>query len=104
MIIRIRAIDWGDSGDPFSEFHVWVGKDPRRVIFRGDAYYQWDESPLRNNDKNACWTQALHDAMEGWHSCILHTGDDTVILPKHPDFDRIVQLISDVDAGRAVPS
>jgi len=103
---HITAVEWGrkDSLVP-SLFTVRVGSDPRLVHFGGDAYHQWTGGDcLRNRGKNACWTQALHDCLEGWHSCVLHTGDTLTVLPRHPDYNRVRQLVEDVDAGRTVPT
>ena len=102
---HITADSWGrkDSVAP-SQFSVRVGSDQRRVIFRGDSYWQWSDTCLRNRGANCCWTQALHDALVGWHSCVLHTGDTLVVLPHHPDYDRVRQLVDDVDSGRTTPS
>ena len=102
---HITVVEWGrkDSLVP-SLFTVRVGKDLRLVHFRGDAYWQWAGSCMRNRDKNACWTQALHDSLVGFHSCVLHTGDTLVVLPHHPDYDAVRQLVEDVDNGLAVPT
>lgn len=96
---------WGrrDSLAP-SRFSVRVGSDPRLALFRGDAYWQWGDTCMRNRDKNCCWTQALHDCLEGWHACVLHTGDTLTVLPRHPDYERVRQLVEDVDSGRKVPT
>lgn len=102
---HITADFWGrkDSVAP-SQFTVRVGKDPRLVYFGGDSYWQWEASCMRNRGANCSWTQALHDCLEGWHSCVLHTGDTLVILPHHPDYERVRQLIEDVDSGRSIPT
>lgn len=102
---HIHADSWGrkDSFAP-SQFTVRVGKDKRLAIFRGDAYWQWDGSCMRNHGKNCSWTQALHDSLVGWHSCVLHTGDTLVVLPHHPDYDRVRQLVDDVDRGLTIPT
>jgi hypothetical protein len=100
---HITADDWGYE-NCISEFTVRVGKDPRLVRFGGDGYWQWGESCLRNYDKNCSWTQALHDSLMGWHSCVLHTGDTLTILPHHPDYERVRQLVDDVDNGRSLPT
>ena len=102
---HITVDEWGRKDSLVaSQFSVRVGKDHRRVYFRGDAYWQWDDTCLRNHGKNCSWTQALHDCLEGWHSCVLHTGDTLTILPKHPDYNRVRQLVEDVDNGLAVPT
>ncbi len=102
---QITANEWGhtDRLTP-SHFTVRVGKDERLVHFGGDAYWQWGDTCMRNRGKNCCWTQALHDCLEGWHSCVLHTGDTLTVLPRHPDYERVRQLVEDVDAGRILPT
>ena len=101
--LRITAEDWGDS-NCISRFTVRVGKDTRLVIFGGDGYRQWGNSCLRNYGKSCCWTQALHDSLEGWHSCVLHAGSSVDILPQHPDYEKVRQLVEDVDCGRHLPT
>lgn len=103
-VFHVTADNWGNSGDCFSQFTVRVGNDPRRVVFRGDAFWQWGDSCLRNHGKNACFTQALHDALVGWHACVLHTGDTLTVLPHHPDHARVAALVDDVDNGLTVPT
>ncbi len=100
---HISVVSWGYD-NCISEFTVRVGKDPRLAYFRGDAYWQWAESCLRNYDKSCSWTQALHDSLVGWHTCVLHVGDTLVVLPKHPDYERVRQLVEDVDSGRSLPT
>ena len=100
---HITVVSWGYH-NCISEFTVRVGKDPRLVRFGGDGYWQWDASCLRNRGKNCCWTQALHDSLVGWHSCVLHTGDTLTVLPKHPDYEAVRQLVDDVDNGRSLPT
>lgn len=96
---------WGRTDSlALSQFSVRVGKDQRLILFRGDAYWQWGGTCMRNRDKNCCWTQVLHDSLEGWHACVLHTGDTVTILPRHPDYERVRQLVEDVDCGRKLPT
>ncbi len=103
--LHITVDEWGRKDSlVVSQFSVQVGSDPRLVLFRGDAYHQWQGSCSRNRGKNVCWTQALHDSLVGWHSCVLHTGDTLVVLPHHPDYDAVRQLVDDVDSGRTLPT
>jgi len=92
----IQCIMLGDRHNPFSEFHVWQGNDPRPVIFGGDAYWQWQysDSPYRGgNDRGFCWTQALHDGLSGMHSTILHSGNDRFCVhPQHDDFAHVARM------------
>ena len=80
---------------------VFRGRDPRPVLFTGDAYWQWglgrkhtppEKMPERAWGAAYCWAEALHDALEGWHACVLHTGDELAVLPKHPDYARVEAL------------
>lgn len=104
-VFRITVDSWGRKDDvAVSQFSVRVGKDERLVVFRGDSYWQWLGSCMRNRGKNACWTQALHDSLVGWHSCVLHTGDTLSILPHHPDYEAVRQLVDDVDNGCTLPT
>jgi hypothetical protein len=89
----IRCVTLGDSGHPHSEFHVWRGNDERPVIFTGDAYWQWGETPYRAGGKGFCWTQALHDGLMGMHSTILHSGNDRFcVIPEHDDFKHVARM------------
>lgn len=100
---RITVVDWGYDNS-ISKFTVRVGKDPRLVHFGGDGYSQWAETCLRNYEKNCSWTQALHDSLMGWHACVLHTDQHIDVLPWHPDYERVRQLVEDVDCGRSLPT
>lgn len=89
---RIEVVFWGSRDHPFSCLRLFRGGDPHPVEFRGDAYWQWGAVPERNRGKGFCWSQALHDALEGWHSCVLHAGESVTILESHPDFHRVQEL------------
>jgi len=52
------------------------------VEVRGRPYSQWEageDTPFSR----------LHDTMEGWHTTVLHQDSTLVILPTHPDYDRV---------------
>lgn len=88
----IQNVSLGDRGNPFSEFLVWQGADPRPVSFQGDAYWQWGDIPARGHG-GFCWTQALHDGLEGFHACILHSGNDRFCVhPQHSDYAHVARL------------
>lgn len=62
--------------------------------FRGPPYSVWDhEKPSP--------AQRIHDALEGWHSSVLHAGDTLTLLAKHPDYERIAQILD--KAERRLP-
>lgn len=88
-----------------TETVVWKGNDPRPVVFRGDAYWQWfSDSPYRDRGKGFCWTQALHDGLEGFHACILHSGNDKFCVhPQHPDYEHVARMW-DLAQEAAVPA
>lgn len=95
----------GDARNHFTETRVWRGNDPRFVKFEGDAYWQWmGDSPYRNHRKGFCWTQALHDGLEGWHSTILHSSNDRFCVhPQHPDYEHVVRMWELAQSGVVVP-
>ena len=64
-----------------------------RIEFRGDAFWQWDGNPVRSHGSRVCWAELLHDTLEGWHACVLHTDSEVAILPHHPDYEPVAQLI-----------
>lgn len=92
----------------FTTISVWRNKDVRPVQFTGDGYWNWglgmtnndvDALHLRNHGKNTCWAQKLHDALEGWHSCVLHQFEgDLFILPTHPDHAAVEALWDEAQA------
>ena len=66
-------------------FRVWVNKDRRCVEFRGPNYQSW-------TGDHSNWAERLHNSLEGWHSCVLHTDDVLTVLPTHPDHEAISEL------------
>lgn len=84
-----------------TETVVWKGNDPRPVVFRGDAYWQWmNDDPYRDRGKGFCWTQALHDGLEGFHATILHCGNDKFCVhPQHPDYEHVARMWDLAQAG-----
>ena len=88
MTFRIIPVELGDAGNPHS--CIVVEHKHQRIEFRGDAYWQWLATPERV--AGYCWSQALHDALEGWHATIIHTGDEFVVLRKHPDYAAVAAL------------
>lgn len=85
---------------------IWRGNDPRPVILGGDAYWQWSEyGPYRNHNTGFCWTQALHDGLEGWHSTIFHSDPDAkfCVHPAHPDYAHVARIWNLVNDNVFVP-
>lgn len=103
--IQCKNLGACDNG-LISEIWVWRGKDPRPTILKGDAYWQWQfsDSPYRNRGKGFSWTQALHDGLEGFHSTILHAGDDRFcVTPEHKDYAHVERIWNLVNDGVMIP-
>ena len=92
LTYRIQVVSWGNSGDCLSELRLFRGKDQRYVSFRGDAYWQWGDTPLRNNGSGLCWSQWLHDSLMGMHSTVLHQDQVLAVLPFHADYAAVENL------------
>ncbi len=88
-----------------TETRIYKGNDPRAVILGGDAYWMWGVSPYRNHHQGFCWTQALHDGLEGWHSTIFHAEENPrfCVHPGHPDYAHVARIWDLVNDGVAVP-
>lgn len=89
-----------------TETRIFKGNDPRPVVLGGDAYWQWDENgPYRNHRTGFCWTQALHDGLEGWHATIFHSEESPrfCVHPGHPDYAHVARVWDLVNAGVHVP-
>lgn len=61
------------------------------VEFVGPPYQEWADQ------ETSPWNERIHDAMEGWHSSILHAGDQAVILPSHPDYDNVEKVMQQAE-------
>ena len=79
--MKVYRIEFAD--DALSVLTVHCGGD--RIEFRGDPYHLWDH-------RDPTDVQRLHDALEGWHACVLHAGDAVAILPRHPDYAVVDEL------------
>ena len=66
-------------------FRVWVNKDKRCVEFRGPDYQSW------TGDQSTP-AERLHDSLEGWHACVLHTESMLTVMPGHPDYEAVKAL------------
>lgn len=78
------------------------------ILFCGDGVWQWGlgvpsmseheyrrRRPwLRSHGTRICWAEWLHDGMEGWHTCVLYTGDTVAILPHHSDYPFVSRLVA----------
>jgi len=67
-----------------------AGEHSAGVEFRGDGYQQWTAGPGWEHPITPA--QRLHDAMEGWHTCVLHAGGTLAIHELHPDFAAVAAL------------
>lgn len=96
----------GDEGKVMTRTTIWKGNDPRPVVLGGDAYWMWGDTPYRGHDNEGfCWTQALHDGLEGWHSTIFHSGDDRFCVhPGHPDYAHVARIWDLVNDNVRVPA
>lgn len=82
--IKLRMPDGGQAG----YMEVWYDGDESHVEFRGRPYTQWDGVTV-------CDFQRVHDALEGWHACVLHTNQILTLLPSHPDYAAVEQLMKE---------
>ena len=65
---------------------AWFSREQSWVEFRGRPHTEWDseaQDPF----------QAAHDALEGWHSTVLHQDEVLALFPKHPDYHRIAEMM-----------
>ena len=65
---------------------AWYANDPDWIELRGTPYSQWDENTYHP-------MQLLHDAMEGWHTTVLHQDSILTLMPHHPDYSTVKKLI-----------
>ena len=80
-------------GLEFCDIQVWELRNGRKwaytwVEFRGPPYQLWPLFP------EPCPARDFHDALEGWHSCVLHTDDYLYINDTMLGFDRAWELYS----------
>ena len=61
---------------------IWWGGEQSWVEIRG-TYDKDPDDPF----------QRVIDAMPGWHSSVLWTGDVLAVLPKHPDYEMFARLL-----------
>lgn len=80
--------DGGQSG----RLDVWFQGDKSHLEFRGRPYTEWEDEATDD------WFQRAHDCLEGMHSSVLHTDSVLAILPRHPDYERIVALMTEAQA------
>ena len=85
--IKVWLEQWPhDNTEPFV-ICAQVGNGPR-IEFRGPPFESegWHGSPA----------QKIHDALAGFHACILHAeGGPFHVLPEHEDFDAINFLVQE---------
>jgi len=66
--------------------NAWFSGDKSHVEFRGNSYHLWasnEDTPFSR----------VHDAMEGMHSTVLHTDDVLALLPRHPDYEVVREML-----------
>lgn len=73
------------------------GGDKNWVHFRGDGYHQWTAGPLWKHKKTPA--QLIHDALLGWHACVLHAGDTLSIFDNQSDYAAVDAMISAADVN-----
>lgn len=86
-IILMHMPDGGEAG----RIDLWFQGDKSHVEFRGKPYSQWE------HENDGGWFQRVHDAMEGWHSCVLHTDDVLALLPRHEDYWRVLEIVREAE-------
>jgi len=79
----------------FTTIRARRGHEKAWVEFHGDGYHQWTDDDGLQSD-----AQLLHDALEGWHSCVLHTGDTLALLERHPDYVAVDRMLTQADEGQ----
>ncbi len=86
--------------------HIWAA-DPDLMILcaRRHGEQSWVEfrapTPYHEWGEAQHHAAMLHDALEGWHACVLHTADPQVdLLPRHPDYARVDALMRVLDRAR----
>ena len=88
----VVSLGGGTAGDFDVALDVWFQGDKSHLEFRGRPYTEWE------GDAADDWFQRAHDCLEGMHSSVLHTDSVLAILPRHPDYDRIVALMAEAQA------
>lgn len=87
-LLFLEFAELGEFLDPRPcVLRVWRLRESSWVEFRGPAYCVWDY-------ENPSPAQKVHDALEGWHACVLHAGDVLTLLPEHPDYSRVLDLLN----------
>ncbi len=59
------------------------------VEFRGPPYSQWHKHP------GVSPMQRVHDALEGWHSTVLHQDSVLMIGSHHPDYHAVKKMVDE---------
>lgn len=92
--IHLYMPDGGQDG----VIQAWLGSWPewRWVEFRGPPYAAWDPYATSN-------FQCIHDALPGWHACVLHTDQVLDVLPKHPEYEYLIGIVDYSNRWIALP-
>lgn len=80
--IHLYMPDGGEAG----KIQAWFAGQASWVEFRGPAYSQW-------GDDDGGDFQSVHDALEGWHTTVLHQDQILTLLDRHSDYDAICRLL-----------
>lgn len=89
--ILLRMPDGGQAG----YIEAWFQGDDSHIEFRGLPYTMWHApEPEPGN-----WFRRIHDALEGWHSTVLHQQQTLMLHPRHPDYDAVYNLMMEAENG-----
>lgn len=76
------------NGGQDGVLQAWFARERTWVEFRGRPHTEWD-------GEAADPFQALHDALEGWHSTVLHQDEVLALMPQHPDYEAAVRMMEE---------
>jgi len=62
------------------------------VEFRGPPYSKWEIDGKSS-------FQRLHDALNGWQASVLHSGEVLALLPEHPEYEFVKNLLDEATKG-----
>lgn len=74
------------NGGEDGVIQAWYVGRHQWVEFRGPKYSKWHAGSHSR-------MQEIHDAMEGWHTTVLHQNEVLMLHPKHPDYAAVKRLV-----------
>lgn len=90
---KFNLIVFMPAGGEAGVIQIWP--DTKGVFwwaeFRGPPYSKWGDDP----DYGHYPMQIVHDTMEGWHTTVLHQGSKLLLTPKHPDYQKVLDLLAE---------